>query len=136
MNEIELPYAHLAYQAPIVQITFKDNVELGYPEIHNLIRYANILSDNKPYYIFSDARACVNITPQGRKLAANLNVAPLHKGTAVLVQPSILKTALTAFGKLIQPSVPYRLFIDRYQAVNWLKWMSLSEETAEGSARA
>lgn len=128
MNEIELPYAHLAYQAPIVQITFKDGAELGFSEIRDLIRYAGILSDNKPYYIFSDARGCVSITPQGRKLAANVDVAPLHRGTAVLVETGIINTALNAFGKFIQASIPYRLFTDRYQAANWLRFMSQQEE--------
>ncbi|HKC69026.1 MAG TPA: hypothetical protein VKG26_12400, partial [Bacteroidia bacterium] len=52
INEIDLPYAHIRYESPIVYFRYKEGIELGFPEIRKLISCAEELSGHKPYVTF------------------------------------------------------------------------------------
>ncbi len=86
MQQIELPYATLSYGAPIVDITYKRNAQLGFIEIRELIATAQRLSDGKPYVVLSDVRQGIEVTPLGRKVVSDPAEAPLHRGTAILFE--------------------------------------------------
>src|SRR5688572_4943773 len=94
MNEINLSYVNIKYNAPIVHFTFKEGAELGFPEIREMITCAEQLSGNKPYVTFSDVRVSVNITNEGRKVIADPQNMPFFRGTAVLVKNSMYKYAV------------------------------------------
>ncbi len=119
-KEILLNYATLSYQAPIIYIVFKDNVEIGFPEIRELTAAAEKLSDNKPYVVFADACMNVQVTKEGRRAAANEKEAAFHKGCAVLIKSNMLVLAINFFNGLISPTYPYRAFTDKQEAMDWL----------------
>ena len=121
---IELPYATILYEPPIVHIVFKTDIELGFPETRELIASAEKISHKRPYVIFADARVKVQVTREGRKVAANEKEAPYHKGSAILVENNMLALGLNFFSGLITPSYPYRAFTDRESAMEWLKKIS------------
>jgi len=119
-ESINLGYVKIHYEEPIVYFVFSDNVELGFPEIRELTASAEKLSNNRPYLSFSDARVNVNVTHEGRKFAADINEAPLHRGTAVLVKNTALKIAANFFMNFGQPKYPFRAFTDETEAIQWL----------------
>lgn len=119
-NEITLEYATLRYEAPIVYITFKENVELGFPETRELISCSEKLSEGKPYLVLSDARASVRVTPEGRRIAADVKEAPLHRGSAVLLNSILLKSSINFFTGFTMPAFPFRIFTEKTEAVDWL----------------
>lgn len=125
-KEIVLDYATLRYEEPIVYIVFKNDVELGFPETRELISCAEKLSNKKPYFVFFDARANVQVTPEGRRVAANTNEAPLHRGSAVLLNSDMLKLGLNFFNGLTTPSFPFKAFTDKQEAIDWLLKLSLT----------
>ena len=91
---IDLEYVTIYYEAPVVYFIFKEEVELGFPEIRELTSCAEKLSGNKPYLVFSDVRLNVGVTSEGRRVAADVKEAPLHRGTAVLVNNNMFKIAV------------------------------------------
>jgi hypothetical protein len=126
VEEIDLSYATLHYVKPVVHIVFKENAELGFLEIRELTFYAQKLSDRHPYFTFSDATVDINITPQGRKVAADGKEAPFHRGSAVLVKAEMMKLAANFFGSINGPSFPFRVFTDKEKAMRWLLQLPLN----------
>lgn len=120
MQSVDLPFATLTYKAPIVRIAFKDRVDIGLYEIRELVQTCEKLSGFRPYFIFADARERVSITPLGIKSAANPKEAPLHRGTAVLVNSFFLEKAANIFGKMVRPPFPYKVFTDHTRPIPWL----------------
>lgn len=120
MEEIILPYATLRYKAPIVYLVFKPDVELGFPEMLELVRSAEQVSNYTPYFILSNAREKITITPEGRKFSAQAKNAPYHRGTALLVKNSMLKAGLNFFAGLNPPAFPFRVFSNEEEAIHWL----------------
>lgn len=121
MEEVKLPYATLYYNEPIVYTVFNENVELGFPEVRALIFHSEKLSGYKPYVAFSDARAeNIRVTPQGRKAAAAPGHAPLSRGSALLVNSNVLKTALNLFDDIGGFHGAFKAFTDRQEAIDWL----------------
>lgn len=123
-QEIILEYATLYYEEPIVYIVFNDGVELGFPETKELISCAEKLSDYKPYFVFSDVRANVQVTREGKRVARDRNQAPLHLGSAILLNSTMLKFGINFFKDIGDPSYPFRAFTDKQEAINWLLKLS------------
>jgi hypothetical protein len=119
-NEIDLPYVHIRYRNPIVYYSYKEGAELGFPEIRELIMWAEKLSGQKPYVTFADARMSMNITNEGKRMVANVKNMPLFRGTAVLVKNSIYKFAVNFLNELNKRNYPFRAFTSKEKAVEWL----------------
>ena len=133
MNSIDLPYARLRYEFPVVYIQFKDHTEIGYPEVLELVRSAEALSGYKPYVVLADARKTVSVTPEGKKFSLSPSVAPLHYGTAVLVHSKMIEAAATVFIRFAHIPFPYKVFADEEKAVGWLR--ALRSDSQEGPFR-
>ncbi len=127
-KEVELPYVTIYYEKPIVHLIFKEGAELGFPEIRELTSYAEKLSGNLPYFVFSDVHANVSVTPEGRRVAADIKEAPLHRGSAVLVNNSMLKLAVNFFSGFKKPLFPYRAFTDKQKAIDWLLQLPIAPD--------
>ena len=123
---MELEYVKIYYKAPIIHMIFKEGAELGIPEIRELTTHAEVLSGKKPYVILSDVRVTMDVTHEGRRLAANAKETPLHRGSAVLVKNALYQYAVTLFSKFDKPEFPYRVFIDEQKALNWLLQLPLT----------
>jgi hypothetical protein len=120
MNYITLPYAILSYDDPIVNIVFKEDIELGFLEIKQLVLSAEELSAGKPYCTLSEVMKNVRITPIGRKLAVDKNEAPLNYGSAVVVNNVLLELAGNFFRSNASPEFSFRIFTDKEKAREWL----------------
>lgn len=123
--EIELPYARMYYKSPIVYIIFKENTELGFPEIRKMIKEAEKLSEGKNYFIFSDIRKGVNVTREGRRMAVNAKESPFHRGTAVFASNALYQLAANVFINFNKPEYPYKVFTDEQRATKWLLQLPL-----------
>jgi hypothetical protein len=126
MIKAALSYATISYQEPIVYFEYKEGVELGFPEIRQLISHAEELSGNKPYVTLSDIRLNLNITNEGKRYVSDINNMPLFRGTAILVQNDLYKIALNFIQSLNKPHYPFRAFTDKQKAVEWLSGLPLN----------
>ena len=125
MSVIELSYVTIEYKAPIVYFSYKEGTELGFPEIRELISYAEKLSNGKPYVTFSDVRVNLNITEEGRRIVEDLNSMPLFRGTAALVKNSVYSFAANFMNNFSRKPYPFKVFTEKEKAINWLKSLSL-----------
>lgn len=119
-QEIILDYATLHYEEPIVHIVFQEGAQLGFPEMRRLIACAEKLSGKKPYFVFSDVRANVQVTREGKRVAKDINEAPLHLGSAILLNSNMLAMGINFFQDLGYPQFPFRAFTDKQEAIDWL----------------
>ncbi|HKC68094.1 MAG TPA: hypothetical protein VKG26_07675 [Bacteroidia bacterium] len=120
INEIDLSYASIVYVKPIVYYTYKEDAELGFPEIRELIAWAEKLSEYNSYVTFADARVNMSITNEGKRFLTNLENMPLFRGTAAWVDNSIYKHAANFLNYYNRPKYPFRAFTSKGEAINWL----------------
>lgn len=120
MEEIISQYGIAYYKEPIVSFIFKEGLELGFPEVHELIAQAEKLSGYKPYVILCDMRKNVQVTREGRKTGADKKTVPLKRGTAFLVHAHELEQAADFFNTVQTPDYPFQAFADREEAIKWL----------------
>lgn len=126
MEEIKLWYATIHYDAPIVYIDLKEGTELGFPEINELTRHAEKLADQKPYFVLTHLHKNVNLTNEGKRVAAEAKTAPLHKGTALLVDSTMYMIAANFFNNFRKPEFPFKVFTEKQKAIDWLQSLSLN----------
>ena len=126
MIKTTLSYVTISYQEPIVYFEYKKGVELGFPEIRQLVSYAEELSGNKPYVTLSDVRMDMNITNEGKRYVADMNNMPLFRGTAILVQNDLFKIAINFIQSLNKTPYPFRAFTDKQKAEEWLSSLPLN----------
>jgi len=125
MSEITLPYVHITFEAPIVYFRYVNDIELGFPEIRELIASAEKLSGNKPYVTLSDVRVDIKITAEGKRVLTDPNNLPYFRGTAALVKNNMYKFAVEFLNFFDKPKYPFRAFTDEEEAVKWLKSLPL-----------
>lgn len=125
LNKIHLSYVDIKYEEPIVYFVFKEGVELGFPEIRELIACAEQLSGKKNYVTLSDVRVTVNITNEGKRVVSDPKNMPYFRGTAVLVKSSMYKFAVNFLNYYNRPKYPYRAFTSEKEAIAWLLTLPL-----------
>jgi hypothetical protein len=126
MNEIHLKYVSIHYRAPIVYFVYKEGAELGFPEIRELIAYAEKLSNKTPYVTFADARVNINITNEGKRVLKDINNMPYFRGTAALVKNNFHKFAAELLNNFDKPKYPFRAFTSKEEAIEWLLSLPLT----------
>lgn len=125
-EEITLPYVTITYIHPVVYFKYKENVELGFPEVEELIKYAERLSGNKPYVTLADVRDGISITNEGKRVVADIKNMPLFRGTAAVVKNDIYQLAANFLSLFNRPGYPFRAFTSKERAVEWLLTLPLT----------
>jgi hypothetical protein len=124
MKEIIFPHVSIKYIEPIVYCKYNKGVELGFPEIKELISCAETLSNKKPCLILSDIRSIMNITSEGKRMLERYTHLPFCMGTAVFVGENKYECAQD-FVSSYQPNFPFRVFNSEREAIDWLLTLSL-----------
>lgn len=121
MTEVRLSYVTITYEKPIVFFDYKKGTELGFPEIKELIHYAEELTGHKPYVTLSVIANDMRITEEGKKYVEDLSHMPLFRGTAAVVKNSMYQFGVnflnSFFGK---KKYPFRAFTSKQKAIDWL----------------
>jgi len=125
-NRIDLPYVSITRDGTIICFQYKENTELGFPEIRELINCAEILSGNKPYVTFADVRINISITNEGKKVLSDMKNMPLFRGTAALVKNDLYKFAANFMNSFNKPEYPFRAFTSKEEAMEWLRSLPLN----------
>lgn len=120
MQEIKLDYAELFYEVPLIHIVFKEDVELGFPQIRELTQVAERMSNHRPYLVLSEVKKNVNLTPEAKRISVDGSQSPLLRASAVVLNSSLLSIAANFFNKFNPPSYPFRFFTDKEKAKQWL----------------
>jgi hypothetical protein len=128
MSEINLPYVTITYEEPIVYLVYQEEIELGFPEIRELISCAEKLSGYKPYVTFSDVRVGVRITNEGKRFVSDMKNMPYLKGTAALVKNSFYKYAIDILNSFHKQQYPFHVFTEKEEAINWLLSLPLFDK--------
>jgi hypothetical protein len=128
MNSIELSYVFITYKEPIVFFIYREGIELGFPEIMELVSNAGKLSGGKPYVTFSDVRFDIKLTVQGKKYVSDPKNMPLFRGTAALVRNNMQKIAANFMSYFNHHPYPFKAFVNRDKAIEWLHSLPLESK--------
>jgi hypothetical protein len=131
MNTIELPYVKITYKEPIVYFRYEKEIELGFPEIRELIACAEKLSGKRPYVTLSDVQTSIGITNEGKRVLSDPKNLPYFRGTAALVKNNLYKFAIDFMNTFNRPKYPYKAFVNEEEAVAWLLTLPLDDRISE-----
>lgn len=120
MKNIALPYAEMHYEEPIIKIVFKEEAQLGFLEMRELAKTAEKLSEGRSYFTLCYVPEIANVTPLGRKVAADIAEAPLNKATAVIVKQEIVGSTSSNFYPEKKSRSLLKVFTDTEKAYQWL----------------
>lgn len=120
MNQVALPYVDIRYEEPIVYFTFKNDAELGFPEIREFISIAEKLAGQKPYLTLADVRGNVNITEEGKRVINDVKNMPFFRGNAIVVKNNLYKYGANFMAYFNRRDFPFKAFTDKDEAVQWL----------------
>jgi hypothetical protein len=121
MNQIEFPHSTVIFKDQVIYLVFKEGAALDVKEIREMIVAAEKLSPEKRYLLFSDIRHHVQITAEGRKVAADNKEAPGVIANAVLTNNIALKLTANFFMNVNKPPFPVKIFNDEHKANVWLR---------------
>ncbi|MBA3665554.1 MAG: hypothetical protein H0W61_15305 [Bacteroidetes bacterium] len=120
MQHVEFPYGTMSYNGHMVILTIKEGAVFDVAECREMITTATRFAGNKPYVLLSDARVYFSITPEGRKVTADKNEAPLLKANAVIINNLPARLIANFFGKFNKPHFQFKVFTNEQKAVDWL----------------
>jgi hypothetical protein len=124
MKEIVLPYVSIKFTDSIIYCKFKEGIELGFPEVKEVVSCIEGLGNEKPYLILSDVRFNTNITQQGKRMLGNYINLPFCNGTAILIDENRYECAQN-FVNTYNTKYPFRAFSSEKEAENWLLSLSI-----------
>ncbi len=100
-------------------------MELGFPEIREMIACSEKLTGYKPYVTLADVRDNVKVTNEGKRVVEDLRNLPYFRGTAVLVSNSIYQFAVNFLNYYSKSQYPFRAFTSERKAIEWLMSLPL-----------
>src|SRR4051812_44016906 len=92
MQEIELPFGTISYNAPIVSVKIKDNTQVSYLDVKELTRNAERISNNTPYLLLVEMGVNSGLTTEAKRSAAGSVEQPKRLATAKVCPPEQFET--------------------------------------------
>jgi hypothetical protein len=124
MKKIILPNVSLKFTDPIIYCKYTERIELGFPEIQELVSCIQRFGDKRPYLILADVRFITNITREGKRIVESYSHLPFCNGTAILVEEERYECARD-FVKGYEMKYPFGAFTKEQDAVDWLLSLSI-----------
>lgn len=121
MREVNVEAAILKYDAPVMFLVLKNHILLTPKNIREIADTAEQLSGGKPYLLFSDARARIQITDSGRFAASDQRIVSLIRAGAVLIDSFFVKFIVNLALRYNKFPFPFRIFTNAAKALDWLK---------------
>jgi hypothetical protein len=121
MSEVDLSAGILRYEEPVMFLILKENALLTADKLEEIAESASRLSAGKPYLLFSDARANLDISPDGQNAAAGGQLLRLIGANAILVSSWPKKFIANMFIRFNNMPFPMKLFTSAGKALSWLE---------------
>lgn len=121
MREVDLSVGILRYEEPVMFLILKEDTCLTAAKLEEIAESARRLSAGKPYLLFSDARANLDISPDGQRVASSGQLLRLIGASAILVSSWPKKFIANLFIRFNTMPFPMRLFTNAGKALSWLE---------------
>lgn len=130
MKKIDLASAIVTSKHGFIYVVFKEGRVVDAAEIHNIIKACRELSKGKPFCTLTDMRNFIEVTPEGREVAADRSLNPDLIANAVWVKMLGARLQTSVFQEVNKPLHPIEVFNNEKEALEWLK---VQQEKAEKS---
>ena len=124
MDEIILPHVNIKNDEPVIYCKFKEGIELGFPEIIELVSSIESLHNKRPYLILLDVSLIKNITNEGKRIIKRYSHIPFCMGVALFIRKYRYECAQN-FVNSYNTKFPFRAFHSEQDAEEWLLSLSL-----------
>jgi hypothetical protein len=127
MNEIKNNYVRFWIEEGILFNEFSAQVELNTQTVKELIELRHELSAGELQYWCYDFTKVMFMPKDGRDYAEKFGQEFLHASAAV-ISSKLQAFIINIFIMLKKPKVPFRAFIDKREAIVWLKDIKTKNE--------
>lgn len=127
MNEVILPHVNIKNVEPIIYCNYNEGVELGFPEIKELVFYVESLSNKRPYLILLNVSLIKNITIEGKRMIERYCQIPFCMGVAIFIRKYRYECAQN-FVQSYKTKFPFKAFYIEQEAIDWLESLTLDCE--------
>jgi hypothetical protein len=121
MQTIDLHTATVTFKNDIIYVIFKEVPEVPATEILAIIKSCQEFSKGKPFCVLTDMQNFIEVTPEGREVAADRSRNPNLIANAVLVKKLGARLHAGVFQEVNRPQHPIEIFNDENEALEWLR---------------
>ena len=126
MKQTENHIANLKYDDDILYVIIKENVDLGIPEMDELLEFSAKFTNYEKRYTIVDTRSNYNSSQEVSNHYANSDYNKYRYADAFIVNSLAMRLLVNFYIRFHKPKIPTRLFNDEQSALNWIN--SLKKE--------
>lgn len=126
MKQTENHIAKLIYDDDILYVIIKENVDLGIPEMDELLEFSAKFLNYEKRYTIVDTRSNYNSSQEVSSHYANSDYVKYRYADAFIVNSLAMRLLVNFYIRFHKPKIPTRLFNDEQSAINWIN--SLKKE--------
>lgn len=118
----DLPKAQVfLYEEGLILTQIKDNVELEVEDVYLLKPVHAEIAGDHPYAVLVDAGHSTSLGKEGREVSAKVEYAKHCAAKAYIAKSLPQKLIANFYLRFNQPSIETRLFMEREEAIDWLR---------------
>lgn len=126
MKQTENHIANLKYDDNILYVIIKENVDLGIPEMDELLEFSAKFTNYEKRYTIVDTRSNYNSSQEVSNHYANSDYNKYRYADAFIVNSLAMRLLVNFYIRFHKPKIPTKLFNDEQSALNWIN--SLKKE--------
>jgi len=120
MTKIKLPFVTIEYKEPITYLRFEENVLLDAQKVKVTGDACLEITGGARYLMLTDATGTLDVTPEGRKTAAESKNSGNIIAHAVIVKRLGQRLIANVYEEVNKPSYPVKVFTEEEEAITWL----------------
>lgn len=109
------------FEEGLILTQIKDNVELEVQDVYLLKKVHAEIAEGKPYAVLVDAGHSTTLGKEGREVSASVEYSELCVAKAYIAKSLAQKLIANFYLRFNQPRIETRLFVERTEALEWLR---------------
>ncbi|MBL7937138.1 MAG: hypothetical protein JNM51_15120 [Bacteroidia bacterium] len=125
-KQLDTPVAFLSFEDEILFVKMKEGVNLGQPEMEELLKQAVELTMPNKYFAIVDMTASYDSTLEARNFYAESDYSKYRYADAFIVNSLPMRLLVNFFIAFNKPKIPSKMFNNEESALTWVN--SLKKE--------
>lgn len=123
---LDTPFAFLKFQDDVLYVKMKEGVNLGQPEMEELLRQAVEFTSPNKYFAVIDTTSPYDSSLEARNFYAESEYSKYRYADAFIVNSLPMRLLVNFFITFNKPKIPSKMFNNEESALSWIQ--SLKKE--------
>lgn len=119
-KQLDTPVAFLSFEDEILFVKMKEGVNLGQPEMEELLKQAVELTMPNKYFAIVDMTASYDSTLEARNFYAESDYSKYRYADAFIVNSLPMRLLVNFFIAFNKPKIPSKMFNNEESALDWI----------------